>query len=442
MTNECDSTMIELPIRAARGTSERVQGGVASTHPAEERANLGWYSQWGIMMRLADRSLIVLMFLYCSDVLSALPADTWQYCSTDYSAVRKCFGSLDEAEAWMRKESPTNPNGRKFLELSGDPAIVGSANNPSEITYSYSVRPRPPTASYEDYTRSISKFVPSIGVACGCREDGSNEAECLPYGADTNCSNTPGNCYSCELQGGNIEPLKGAMLSYLNEIGCNAKVVNETSWPDPPNRAAPLTGINNKSFPINTGQFFYYNNGEPVYYPYFIPFNKYVDFSYNLKQNGQCTTILRETSQHYERISRFECDIGLRSHDSPINLQDHYSPSQVIPVEQICSCRCGNCPCPLFHEAMHSTDPWWMVSDMNPENKKIGGGERCIRCGRNVNDQRSQAYLLLNPVVWLFFSPLYAGRYCDDCIGFIGFISYILLGSVLVFLVIILFILV
>jgi len=119
---------------------------------------------------------ILVFCLLSSCAYAALQSDIWQYCSYNYANSYQCFDTLDGAEAFMRTEPPSGPSGRRFLELTGDPQVSGSISNPDSISYSYTVKPRGPKEYLEDYTTSISKFIPNNGVKCGCGSSRSNVA--------------------------------------------------------------------------------------------------------------------------------------------------------------------------------------------------------------------------------------------------------------------------
>ena len=277
--------------------------------------------------------LLAIFVLFFGITRSAYSNDIWSYCTYNYQNINACFDSLDAAETYMRQENPSAPSGRAFLELTSGPTFSGSVTNPTGIVYSYSVKPRGPTAYLEDYIRAITLGwggIAPIGSDCGCpNPDGSGAAVCLPYGTETNCTNTPGNCYGCKVQNGDTSVIQSAIAAYVgNACGLSFRVLYP--WPSPADSSGGFS-INGLNF-----QGLYYGNGWEGTGDVREPFNYELLVSYGSLSSGQCGNVVPRITYGVDRWQHIQCDAGLSEVSTTLNPQNYYSPSQVTPINQLC----------------------------------------------------------------------------------------------------------
>lgn len=221
-------------------------------------------------------------FLGCvgSQACAISPADDpWEFCARLSSITSACFDSLQAAEEWIRQE-PTTPNGRRFLEPTGAVELVGAADNPSWIRYHYAVKPKPPRIHAENYISALNMAPTFGGVGCGCINGPT--PHCVEFGSFNGCFRTPQMCYGCNLEGGDISPLRQAMEDYFSSTRgrCGAIIKNETEYPDPANSVNRSARFNGVDFNQWTGALIYDNDFAQNSNDPRQPFSKTVDVLY------------------------------------------------------------------------------------------------------------------------------------------------------------------
>lgn len=277
-----------------------------------------------------------LFFCICSLALlglssAALSNDKWTYCTSHgVTNAPGCFPTLEAAEAWMKNDSSTAPQGRRFLELSGDPSLYPTANNPTGLSFTYSVKDRPPLSIDEEYLKALSTNG-NPGAACGCVN--GTTPDC--YSATLDCPSHPeGQCYWCPTANGNTGPIIDAMLAAFGQH-CDLDIKDQTPWPEPPTFSRPLHVMNGVLFPNGTGSF-NFTSGNVLPPSPMAPFNKRIQVSYRQRTVNGCAQNLSIYDFVVIRTQKYTCDAGLFPLNAPTNAQNYYPASQVVSVHEVC----------------------------------------------------------------------------------------------------------
>jgi YD repeat-containing protein len=256
-------------------------------------------------------------------------ADQWQYCSYNGNST-KCFDSLGAAEAWMRQE-PDVPNGRRFLELSGELQFSGPVLNPTSIKYKYKVKPRGPEDIAENYLNALKTGFKN-DVGCGCA---GGAPICYPVGWGPTCVDIPGGCVSCVNGTGDAGPIRAGLLDFYAEK-CGLSISGESPWPNPANTVGSIGQQNGIYFPPTNGGFIYYNGLSQSYDDPRQPFNKIISVTHGDLVDGQCLNISFRASFHVRRTQRFVCEAGMYPANGVVNSQNYYSQQSLISPDEVC----------------------------------------------------------------------------------------------------------
>lgn len=290
------------------------------------------------MLRLV---LVVGLLMLTMSHAAAQSGQTWEFCANNgVSGIKACFGSLEEAESWMRQDSSASPRGRKFLEQVD--VSQSNWNNNSPKSYIYRVRSRPGKLTGQEYAKlyEFTSFGGNSDWVCHC-DNGVPTCR----GGYGDCG--PGQCQGCPISNGDLSIFKEVLSRDSGAPGsaCNVTFTNESAWPSPPLYAGRLSTYPDGSGPTasNVGAY-EFGNGYGGYDGVFAGFDPRSVYNKTFERNfgarnsqGVCTGSYREKAVA-SREQVYECEAGLAPLTVKLNAQGGYIPaSQVGSMDAVCA---------------------------------------------------------------------------------------------------------
>jgi RHS repeat-associated protein len=291
-----------------------------------------------ILMKQRLLIVVALFFLGSGKVAAQ---DAWEFCANHgVTGVNQCFGSLIEAEAWMRQDSATAPRGRAFL-VQTSVSMSTAWKSTSAKTYQYSVPSRPGKLTGQEFAKAaeFTSFGGNTDWVCGC----DNGVPTCRGGYGT-CG--PGQCQACPISNGDVSVFKSVLSQSSGQQGsvCNVTFTGETPWPQPPINSARLSTYpdGTGATPSNIGSYAYSNSygGYDGDFATFDPrsvYNKtFVRNFGTINSSGVCAGNNREKVV-MSRTQVFECEAGLTPVALKLNQQGYLLPAEVGDINKVCS---------------------------------------------------------------------------------------------------------
>ncbi|MFC3549575.1 RHS repeat-associated core domain-containing protein [Lysobacter cavernae] len=290
------------------------------------------------MLRLV---LVIGLWMLAMSHAAAQSGQAWEFCSNHgVSGIKACFGSLEEAESWMRQDNAASSRGRKFLEQVEVSGTNWTNNSPK--SYIYRVRSRPGKLTGQEYAKlyEFTSFGGNSDWVCHC-DNGVPTCR----GGYGDCG--PGQCQGCPINNGDLSILKEVLSRDTGAPGsaCNVTFTSESGWPSPPLSAGRMSTYPDGSGPTasNVGAY-EFGNGYGGYDGVFAGFDPRSVYNKTFVRNfgarnsqGVCTGNYREKAVAW-REQVFECEAGLVPVTIKLNAQGGYIPApQVGSMDSVCA---------------------------------------------------------------------------------------------------------
>jgi len=255
-------------------------------------------------MRLKLRALLFLFACIASGA-SLAQSPSCPFYAYNPIVGNQCFLTLGEAEAWMRKDSPTDPTGRAFLV--GDETWM-QVNDAAQnyINLRYKVRPRAPerfgTLESSGETWTFDGSPPWLKMECSV----GGVPKGVSVGSSYTCTQNPDACTYSKLCQANVS-IRQEILDFAAARSCDGQstMVNESSGPSSPVTAGvnPAPNSTQPSVP-EVGHVGYQNFNQGL--------GTYHNVQYKTESSpGNCNTV-RGDSWANQRYKNFFCPKGLR----------------------------------------------------------------------------------------------------------------------------------